>query len=171
MEKIKKPLGLIRFDSLNGIKTKTKKIFTGRVIGYTVVQVLLVSLLGYFLATRSEIDITILRTPGMFYQEQGEDKVSNLYDIKILNKSFEQKNIDLKLLSKEGEIKILGEGMSVTPQGETQVKAFILIEKGDINRMNTPLEIGVYSKGIEINRIKTSFLGPVEKNERKGGRK
>ncbi len=167
MQKIQKPRGLIRFDSINGIKTKTRKIFTTRVIGYTAVQVLLLSVLTYFLATRSEIDITILRTPGMFYQDQPHDKVSNLYDIKVLNKTFEQRHIELKLLDDEGELKILGDDIVLPPQEGVQAKAFILLEKDEIKKMNTPVEIAVYENGKEIHRIKTSFLGPVEKKERK----
>jgi cytochrome c oxidase accessory protein FixG len=165
MDKIKMPRGLIRYVSQNGIKEKTKKIFTSRVIGYTVVQVLLLSLLTYFLTTRSEIDVTILRTPGMFYQEQPNNKVSNLYDMKVLNKTFEQKNIEVKLLNLNGEIKILGDNRSVNPQEVVLTKMFISLDKKSIVTMNTPLQIGVYSEGVEVQRITTSFLGPVEKKE------
>jgi cytochrome c oxidase accessory protein FixG len=163
MDKIEKPRGLIRYDSFHGIKLKTKKIFTPRVIGYSAVQGFLLLLLTYFLATRSEIDVTILRTPGMFYQDQSFGRVSNLYDLKVLNKTFEARNVELKLLNIEGEIKILGDNVSVQPQEPVLTKFFVLLNKGHITRMNTPLEIGVYSEGKEIDHIETSFLGPVEK--------
>ncbi|MBI2429064.1 MAG: cytochrome c oxidase accessory protein CcoG [Ignavibacteriales bacterium] len=164
MEKIDKPKGLIRFDSLNGIKEKRRKSFTSRVIGYSTLQVLLVALLSYFLATRSDVDVTILRTPGMFYQEQGDDKVSNLYDIKLLNKTFEPLEIDLKLHDNDdGELKLLGDKIVIPPQESAQAKMFVLLEKNEIKKMNTPIVIEVYSNGKEIHRIKSSFLGPVEK--------
>lgn len=163
MEKISKPKGLIRYDSINGIKEKRRKIFTTRVIGYSIVQGLLLVVLGYFLLTRTEIDVTILRTPGMFYQDQSLGRVSNLYDLKVLNKTFEKKEIDLKLINSEGEIKVLGERVSVQPQESVEAKLFVLLDKTKISRMNTPLEIGVYSNGKEVDRITTSFLGPVEK--------
>ena len=165
MDKIKKPRGLIRFDSLNGIRTQTRKIFTTRVIGYSIIQMLLLSLLTFFLMTRSEIDVTILRTPGMFYQEQQNDQVSNLYDMKVLNKTFEQRDIQVKLLNSNGEIKILGANKGVPPQEAVLTKMFVLLKKNSISSMNTPLQFAVYSNGIEIQRITTSFLGPVEKNE------
>ncbi len=163
MEKIDKPKGLIRFDSANGIKVKQRKIFTSRVIGYSTLQLALVGLLSYFLATRSDVDVTILRTPGMFYQEQPDDKVSNLYDIKLLNKTFEPQEIDLKMLGDEGEIKLLGDKVVIPPQESAQAKMFVLLEKDEIKRMNTPIEIAVFSNGKEIHRIASSFLGPVEK--------
>ena len=163
MDKIKKPRGLIRYDSMSGIKSKTRKIFTSRVIGYTTLQVVLLGVLSYFLLTRSDIDVTILRTPGMFYQEQGKDKVSNLYDIKLLNKTFETQKLDFKMLNGIGRFEILGDAVSIPPQENKEAKAFIILNKSDITKMNTPIEIGVYSAGKEIQRIKTSFLGPVEK--------
>lgn len=165
MDKIQKPRGLIRYVSQNGIKEKTRKIFTPRVIGYTIVQILLLSLLTFFITTRSEIDVTILRTPGMFYQEQPNDKVSNLYDMKVLNKTFEPQMIEVKLLNRDGDIKILGDTKSINPQEAALTKMFISFDKKSITTMNTPLVIGVYSRGTEIQRISTSFLGPVEKND------
>jgi cytochrome c oxidase accessory protein FixG len=163
MDKIAKPRGLIRYDSISGIKEKRRKILTPRVIGYSVVQGLLVILLGYFLGTRSEIDVTILRTPGMFYQDQSLGRVSNLYDMKALNKTFAAKHIELKLLNGEGEIKLLGDNVTIKPQESAEAKLFVLLDKQKITRMNTPLEIGVYSEGKEVQRIATSFLWPVEK--------
>ena len=171
MDKIKKPRGLIRFDSANGIKHQIRRIFTPRVIGYSVIQLLLLSLLTFFLTTRSDFDVTILRTPGMFYQEQQDDKVSNLYDMKVLNKTFEQKNVSVKLLNIEGEIRILGDNKSVQPQEALLTKMFVLLQKDAITTMNTPLQFAVYVDGKEVQRVNTSFLGPVEKKENHEGQK
>jgi cytochrome c oxidase accessory protein FixG len=165
MDKIKKPRGLIRYDSQNGIKSGVRKIFTPRVIGYSAVQAILLCIVSYFLMTRSEFDVTILRTPGMFYQEQSDDKVSNLYDMKVVNKTFENREIEVKLLNLAGEVKILGEKKSVPAQEAALTKMFVLLDKHSITAMNTPLIFGVYAGGKEINRITTSFLGPVEKKE------
>ncbi len=165
MDKIGKPRGLIRYDSLNGIQTRNRRIFTSRVIGYSMVQVFLLSILTFFLMTRSELDVTILRTPGMFYQEQPDEQISNLYDMKVLNKSFERKVIDVRLLNIEGEIKILGDNNGVPAQEAVLTKMFVMLDKRSITRMNTPLQIGIYSEGKELQRINTSFLGPVERKE------
>lgn len=165
MTKIKKPKGLIRYDSYNAIKEKRRKILTSRVIGYSTLQILLVGLLSYLLITRSEIDVTILRTPGMFYQEQPDDKVSNLYDIKLLNKTFHPQEIDFQLLEEEGEVKVLGDKIIIPPQESAEAKMFVLLEKEEIKKMNTPVEIAVFANGREIHRIVSSFLGPVEKKE------
>jgi cytochrome c oxidase accessory protein FixG len=163
MDKINTPRGLIRYDSMKGIKEKARRIFTPRVVGYSVVQIVLLSLLSYFLTSRSEIDVTILRTPGMFYQEQPDGRVSNLYDMKVLNKTFDERSIEMKLLNVEGEIQILGGPISMPPQEPALTKFFVSLDKRLLTSMNTPVEIGIYSEGKEVQRIVSSFLGPVEK--------
>lgn len=166
MDRIQKPRGLIRYDSMNGIRSGVRKIFTTRVIGYTVIQVLLLSLLTFFLTTRSELDVTILRSPGLFYQDQQNDMVSNLYDMKVVNKTFEPMEVEVKLINTAGEVRPLGDKKSVPPQEAMLTKMFVLLDKHAITMMNTPLQFGIYVGGKEVKRITTSFLGPVEKKER-----
>ncbi len=57
---------------------------------------------------RSPIEATILRAPGMLYQEPEPGKISNLYNIKLVNKTNQDLPVDLRLLSHQGEIKIIG---------------------------------------------------------------
>jgi len=168
MEKINKPKGLIRYDSMKGILEQQRKIFTPRVIGYSAVQVVLIGILTYLLATRADVDVTILRTPGMFYQEQPNNKVSNLYDIQLLNKTFHPQEITLRVMNDNAEVRVLGDSLVIPPQETIQAKAFVMLDKSEIKRMNTPIEIAVQANGKEIGRITTSFLGPVEKNVNKG---
>ena len=84
MLKVKRPKGLIRYASKNEIETKARKIFSPRTIGYTVVLLLLIGLLAVLVLTRSNVELTILRTPGLLYQDQPGNKISNLYDVKII---------------------------------------------------------------------------------------
>ncbi len=166
MDKIGKPRGLIRFDSLTGITSRVRTIFTPRVIGYSAVQIFLISILTFLIITRSELDVTILRSPGMFYQEQKDNTVSNLYDVTLLNKTFDEKEYRLQLLTPAGEIKMLSERPYLLPQEASMIKMFVLLDKHSIASMNTPLVIAVFSGGKEVDRITTSFLGPVEKNNK-----
>jgi hypothetical protein len=40
-----------------------------------------------------------------------------------------------------------------------------MLDKSNLKKMNTPIEIGVYDGDKLIKKVKTSFLGPVAKNE------
>ena len=163
MEKVNRPKGLIRYASKNEIEKKVRSIFTPRAIGYTVVLVLLMGLLTFLLLNRSMIDLSILRTPGLLYQEQPGDKISNLYDLKIVNKTFDPVSVKLTLKNySDGEIKLIGNDLNVEPQGVKEAKLFVILSKKEANKLRTPITIEVTSNNKVIQTINTSFLGKVE---------
>jgi cytochrome c oxidase accessory protein FixG len=163
MEKIKRPKKLIKYASLNGIESKSKFKFTPRMILYSVILVVLLGILGYLLSVRTDYSVNILRTPGMLFQEQPDGKVSNVYDLNIVNKTFKETPVKIKLESpKNGELKLVGKDIVLNPQQIVETKFLVLIDKSSIKKMNTPIEIGVYDNNKLIKKVKTSFLGPVE---------
>ncbi|NWF88509.1 MAG: cytochrome c oxidase accessory protein CcoG [Ignavibacteriaceae bacterium] len=166
MEKINRPKGLIRYDSLRGIETKAKFRFTPRMALYSTVLVLLISVLSYLLLTRSDFSINILRTPGLLFQEQPDNKYSNIYDLNIINKTFNTAPIKLKLKDIDGELKLLGNEIQLKPQEKLDSKFILILPKSSIVKMNTPITIMVYSNDKLLKEVKTSFLGPVEEKRK-----
>jgi len=160
MDKIDKPRGLIKFASSNMIKSRTKFKLTTRVVGYSTILIILITVLTVILLKRQPIDVTILRTPGMMYQEQPGNLISNLYMVKINNKTFDPVNIVLKLENTEGEIKIIGTDINLDANAVSEAKFLVLIPKDKLTKMNTPLEIGVYKNKQRFQVYKSTFLGP-----------
>lgn len=168
MVKVDRPKKLIKYASLNGIENKSKFKVTPRIILYSVILVVLIGILGYLLSVRTEYSVNILRTPGMLFQEQPNGKVSNVYDLNIVNKTFHETPVQIKLESPaNGELKLVGNDIVLKSQQIVDTKFLVLLEKASLNRMNTPIEIGVYDGKKLIKKVKTSFLGPVEINEQK----
>ncbi len=161
MDKIDRPRGLIRYDSLRGIEKKEKFRFTPRMAGYSTILVLILSVLSYLLITRSDFSINILRTPGLLFQEQPNDKFSNIYDLNIINKTFNPAPIQLKLKDIDGELKLLGDEINLKPQEKRDSKFLLILPKSSISKMNTPITISIYSNDKLLKEIRTSFLGPV----------
>lgn len=165
MDKINKPRGLIRYASKNEIDTQIRKIFTPRALGYTFVLILLLGLISFLLINRTEVELTILRTPGILFQEQPNNKISNLYDVKIINKTFDEFPVTLKLENIDGEIILIGnENLLVESQGIAEAKFLVILSKDDIKTMKTPIDISVASDEKVIDVIRTSFLGKVNRN-------
>ena len=161
MEKIGKPLNLIRYDSAAGIASGQRRIWTPRVMGYTGVLAFLVGLLIVLLSNRSDLDVTILRTPGMFYQEQPDGRVSNIYDVNVLNKTFEALSVDLRLRGLPGgELRLLGDPLSPPPQELAQGKMMVLLNRSDLVGLSTPVVIEVSAGGHPVASVSTTFLGP-----------
>ncbi len=166
MDKIKKPRGLIRYASINSIEKNTKFRFTPRAIGYTILLTVLTGILTFLLVTRTDFSVNILRTPGLLYQERPGGKVSNIYDLNIVNKTFDAAKIFLKLENIEGELSMVGKDLILEPQGIVEAKFLVILSINDIVKMNTPIEIGVYSGDKLIKKIATSLLAPIKKKEK-----
>lgn len=166
MDKIKKPRGLIRYASLNSIEQKTKSKFTRRAIGYSLLLAALLTVLIYLLSTRTDFSFNVLRTPGLLFQEQPDNKISNIYDLNIVNKTFDEVPIDIKLENINGELKLVGNKIVLQPQGIVDAKFLVLLPNSTIDKMNTPLEIGFYKDDLLIKKVKTSFLAPLKRKDK-----
>lgn len=162
MDKVKRPRDLIRYDSLNGIAKQQKLGFTTRIAAYTAVLGLLLSVLVFLLVTRTDIETTVLRASGLTYQKQTNGSISNLYNIEIINKTFDDMPIQLKVNSPHATLKMIGKPFSFVQQdGMVKGSFFIEIPQSNITENKTPLTIEVISNGRVIDQIKTAFMAPV----------
>jgi len=161
MDSVGLPKGLIRYDSENGIAKKQKLRLTTRMIAYSVVLTVLIGVEVFLLASRSDVDATIMRARGMLYQEQTDDKISNIYNIKLINKTRENLPIQLKLANNEGEIKLIGKELFV--KGETQESGefFVMIDKANLSQRKSDYKVEIYSGDRKLKTVKISFLSPI----------
>jgi len=164
MKNVDLPPGLIRYASENGIAKKEKLRFTSRMMAYSVVLFLLLSFLVVLLSTRSDVDATILRTPGLLYQKQPNNMISNLYNIKLINKTHKDMPITLRLESEFGYIIMVGKNVTVPKESKAENEFFIYVPRNQIADRKTQFHIAIYSGGKKIQTIKTNFLGPISNN-------
>lgn len=152
---------LIKLASENNISSKKPWRFTGRMKAYSAVMVVLLGVLAYLLASRTDVGVTVLRTPGQLFQQQPGGKISNLYNYKLLNKSFYDKEISLIPENFKGEIKLVGEErLLIKKESFTAGSMFITVSNADITERKTLLKIAVMENGKKIRTITTAFLGP-----------
>lgn len=165
MESVGLQKGLIRYDSENGIKNKVKLKFTTRMKAYSVVLIVLMGIEAFLIATRTDYDATILRAKGTLYQDQPDNKVSNLYTIKLVNKT--RNELPVKLVVENfptSTVKVIGKDLVVKSEEVSAGEFFVILDKKDIKQRKTILEISVYSNGKKIKELKTNFLAPTENN-------
>src|SRR6266496_6052677 len=168
MVAIDKPKGLVRYASENGITDGKKLRYTGRMKFYTVLLLLLTGLLTTLLLSRKDVDGTVIRAAGMLYQEHGADSVSNLYNIKIINKTIRDIPLTLKLEKAPGRI-IEAEGRSIAVPKEGQGKGsfFIVLPDNIIKERKLKLQVGLYEGDKKITTLNTNFMGPIYHPESK----
>lgn len=161
MDRIGRPRGLIRYASENsisegrGFKPKTKTI------AYSAVLLVLISVLVYLFSTRHEVESTIVRTATVpLYQVRADGNISNIYNVKIVNKIRRDLPIEFRLIDHAGSVEIVGGSLTATKQNVTQGAFFIVIPPDELRAEKNILRIGVYSEGVLIDETKTSFVGP-----------
>lgn len=161
MDKLGWQRGLIRYASLNSIESARPFRFTARMAGYTVVLVALISLFCVLLFTRSAVDCTLLRAPGGLFQENIDGRISNLYTLKVVNKSRRDIPLTFRLAENAGELQVMGASEFVVPKenlGQTSI--LILVDRNFLTAGKAKIKVGVYAGGKRIDTIKTSFVGP-----------
>jgi len=162
MSKVHRPTGLIRYASENNIAKNEKVRFTPRIAGYTTVLLVLLTALTLLLFTRHDVQANIMRAQGMLYQEQPNNKISNLYNIQLVNKTRKDMPITLKLEDDEvkGEIKMVGKDITIGKGAIGDGVFFVIVDKDQIKHRKTKIKIGVYSNGEKVEEAKTNFMGP-----------
>ncbi len=89
------------------------------------------------------------------------DKLGNLYEVKLINKTDKDMALRMQLEGLSGEIKLVGsDGIRLKSLANTNANFFIILDKDQVRSHKTPLKIGVYSGDKKVLSIKTNFLGP-----------
>lgn len=164
MEKIGKPKGLIRYSSYTAIKDGIQKFFTPRIAGYVTVLTLLVGLLSYFIFTRADIETTVLKAPGTLYSKTEDGKITNVYNIEFVNKTFDDVPLEVKVLSpSSASILKIGDPQIVVPK-EGILKGIFMIKlpEAEIKEMKMTVKLGVFQGEKIIETTSARFIGPIK---------
>ncbi len=164
MDKVGRPRGLIRYDSMTGIETGRRRIFTPRVMGYTAVLLLLIAVDVALFMGRGLVETIVLRSPGQTYQEKAPDRFTNLYTLTLINKASRDLPVELRLVSPSGAVQMVGQPIAHLRKGEVYKGAFFIeLEKKQLAGRKTPVILEIWSQGERIDRVKTAFMGPVSR--------
>jgi cytochrome c oxidase accessory protein FixG len=162
MAKVERPTGLIRYASENSINLGFQKLFTGRVKGYSFVLLLLVAAFITLIATREDLEATITRFPGMTYQARPDGRVSNLYNITLINKTFEPQSVSMVSLAKGLDVEIVGHtDWVLQPQTKFEGRFFLVREQAAVKVPQEKVHLVLSADGEEFDDIETNFMSPV----------
>lgn len=165
MVKIKKPEGLIRIDSKNNIEEKKGFSFSPRIIAYTAVMVILLGASVTILATRKSVEANVLRISGSTYSEAADGKVTNMFNLSMVNKTFEDKGFRLELVdsenSKNATLMMVQKDTILESNNEEKKVFMISKEQKDIHENEMPMEVNLFVDGELVKTAKFTFLAPV----------
>ncbi|GAB3928598.1 cytochrome c oxidase accessory protein CcoG [Larkinella terrae] len=161
MTKINRPLGLIRMDSQQGIETRQPFRITGRILAYTAVLASLVGLLVFLLVGRPALDVTVLRAPGQLFQREANNRISNLYSVEVINKTYGALPVRFVPQQADAVLRFVQPLNRVQPGELTKTLFFISLPEKAIRGNKTTLTIDVRVGDAVVDQIETTFLGPV----------
>ena len=160
MEKVGSPRGLIRYASLNGIERGEPLRATPRLAGYTVVLAALAGILAVMLLTRSDAEVTLLRAPGSLFQQMPDGHFSNLYTVRVVNKTSREMPVELRLENPAGTLQVMGGNLVAPPQKSQENSVLIELDPSAMKSGSTPVVLSAWSGGKKLQTIKTAFIGP-----------
>ncbi len=162
MESVGLEKGLIRYASENEISEGKGFKWTTRMIGYAIVLSILFIAMTTMLFVRDDVQAIILRSPGTLYTQTADGNYQNIYTIKLLNKTNEQLNIEIKDTEGLGELVVASSDIILEPQKEFNTAMVLIRTKEQITKFQTDVEFGIYSNGVLIDKVKSTFVGPMK---------
>jgi cytochrome c oxidase accessory protein FixG len=154
MEKLDLPKGLIRYDTETNRENRKKgiiekiRILRPRTIYYAAILTIVGSVILYNLINRSPLELHVLHDRNPLFVKLSDGTIRNGYDVKILNKTHEDKNYLLKVSGIEGAaMKIQGAGqidsnrLPVFADSVGHYRVFITALKQDESRVDIKFTI------------------------------
>ncbi len=108
MEKVGKPKGLIRYTSLNELefnRTPEPIYKRPRVIVYSIILVVAITVLGYGMGTLSSMDLKVLHDRQPLFVQLSDGSIRNKYELKVMNKTDKDMQVDISVISQIKELK------------------------------------------------------------------
>lgn len=155
MDKMGYEKGLIAYTTEHSLSGKLTKVMRPKLIGYFIVMCVMVGTFGWNLASRSDMELDVIRDRGSLFRETNEGLIENVYTLKIVNKSQQDQTYSLSLnglvdYQWDGERTITiraGEVASVplsiaadTYNMETAIQAieFVITKQADQSQLSEP---------------------------------
>lgn len=161
MTGIGKPTGLIRFVSENGIKERKKFEWTRRVKSYTALLVALIAVLLIMLFTRDDVQVSIFRQRGSMVNITADFKISNTFEINLINKTNKEYWVTLKTDCKDCVIRLATKKLFLGKEQQIKERFVVEIPINTEIKGHKMIDIQVIGNGEVLNTVVTKIIGPI----------
>jgi cytochrome c oxidase accessory protein FixG len=129
MDKLERPRGLIRYDSLRGLRGEKPRVLRPRLYAYTALLVI-----GALVATvafrgREPFEANVVRLPGTPYTREG-GTIRNGFELHLVNKQSEAATFDIEAVeAADLGFTISMTGLSLEPLASRRVPLFVTMDQ------------------------------------------
>lgn len=163
MQKVSKPQGLIRYDSLNGFKGNKARFWRPRTVIYVAILAITYGGFAVGLSNRPLIDATLLRQQGAPYVESGPGQVLNRFAVQVINKGTSEQNLYFGLLGlADAKLIAIANPSTIPPGKRVKLNAFILEQQSTDKNTSSNFSLSITAtSGLDHPLIlKGMFLRP-----------
>lgn len=161
MTKVKRPTGLIRYDSLNGLEGGETQWIRPRTIMYSILLLVGMSVAGWSISTVRPANLGVTRMTGAPYIVSDE-AVRNQYLVRIVNKRESVQSFTLEVIGAPEAFTLTGftGTVEVSPLGEEVFPLVMQVPRSEyIGKF--PLELILHEVADEFQlRREIEFIGP-----------
>ncbi len=147
MEKTHREKGLIRYASENSIVNKTKLRLNKRILAYSFVLLALVGVEAFLLITRSELEVNSVRTRNTLFTVEPDGTIGNLYNIKLINKTSDEMNIEFKIEGKHAHFDWIGHQNKLQAGEMKNGELFVYVPVEELPSQRNDVKLEIYSNG------------------------
>lgn len=180
MKKVERPTGLIAYDTDENVLRRWKKFparrfnpFRPRTLVYGVVLAITASVMIFGLATRTDVELSVLKDRSLPFVQLANGDVRNGYTLKLVNKLRKAREFDVRVEGIEGaRVEIIGEGgdsslprVSASADGVERYRLLVTAPVSSLGGANTSVKVTLLDSGSEVARSAANFLGPESVHE------
>ncbi|MFY0522306.1 cytochrome c oxidase accessory protein CcoG [Archangium gephyra] len=159
MDKLGRPRGLVRYDSLNGLAGQGRRVSRPRLLVYGSMLLASVLALGVSLARRTPFEANLLRLQGTTYVLEG-GTVRNQFDLHLVNKNPTESTFSLRVDSPvEASVVVPQREVKLSSLEGFRVPLFLTLERGQARPFTFYVEVTDEASG-QVKRLEAHFLAP-----------
>jgi cytochrome c oxidase accessory protein FixG len=166
MDKMGYPKGLIRYTSENALEGKPVKMLRPRVLIYTGLLTAIVAALVIAVLLRVPLKIDVLRDRNALYRETFDEKIENIYTLKIMNMDNEAHRYVLSARGIDGlQLRSDRADIAVAAGEVVEVPVSLLADPRNLSERSTEVHFRVQAsdeEGLSAEHD-ARFLGPVDR--------
>lgn len=161
MLKINRPKRLIGFYTSTALSENRNIKNNTRAIAYTAILIVLIGIFGVLIFTRSDVSGTLLRAQGSTYQMRDDGTVTNLYNLKVINKTSNAMDIRLETVDPRFKIQIVNPHLDLKKSESAEMSVFLILPKDEVKEYKTKVKIRILEGDKVLEEMKTTFIAPL----------
>lgn len=167
MDKLERPRGLVRYDSLRGLRGEPKRVLRPRVVGYTALLAVGAIVALFAFRTHTPFEANLVRLPGTTYTRE-DGVLRNSFELHLVSKEASPLVFEVETRTDDGlEYLVPTRTVEVEPLGSRRVPVFVTMKIEDFVA-DRPFVVKVRTHGDHVapaeREMRATFLGSRTRN-------